>query len=111
MSKIKAISTATIALWALLAYAPLSLSTTTTKTTESSTAKNVISDSAVTAAVKAKFLIDDTIKGMDIHVRTVNGKVILTGKVPSTEVEEHAILVALNTDGAKEVISRLKLNK
>lgn len=81
------------------------------KEAKSATVANAVSDSAITAAIKAKYLVDDEIKGMNIHVKTVNGKVILTGKVDNASVEEHAILVALNTEGAKEVISRLKLNK
>jgi hyperosmotically inducible protein len=76
---------------------------------ESSTMKNVVSDSAITAAIKAKFIADDQVSALNIHVDTVNGKVTLTGKVPSESAKERAIAIAKATNGVHEVVSNLEL--
>jgi osmotically-inducible protein OsmY len=77
---------------------------------ESSTAGNVIPDATVTAAVKSKYLADEEISGLDVHVETVNGKVTLRGTVPSKHAEERAVSIAKNTNGVKEVVSRLEIH-
>lgn len=74
---------------------------------EKSTAGNLISDSAITTSIKAKYAADDTIKVFDIHVKTVNGRVTLTGTVPSFTALDHAISIAQNVDGVREVASHL----
>lgn len=79
------------------------------KIKETSTANNVISDSAITAAIKSKYLADSKVKGLQIHVTTINGKVTLTGQVPNDDMEENAIAIARDTDGVKEVISKLEV--
>jgi len=96
----------------LLSLASVSALATTAidrTTTESSTLNNVMSDTAITAAVKAKYLNDPKINGLDIHIETINGKVTLTGVVPSGEIHEKAILIAKATDGVKDVISKLEI--
>lgn len=75
--------------------------------TESSNLKNVISDTAITAAVKTKFLADRKIKASDIIVETVNGKVFLAGSVEDKVTEDRVMLLAKNTNGVKEVDSKL----
>jgi len=81
----------------------------TTSTEESSAVKNVVSDSAITAAIKSKFIADSDIKSLSIHVETVNGKVTLSGQVPSIAMKKKAIDIAENTDGVIEVISKLSV--
>ncbi|ETN98758.1 transport-associated protein [Reticulomyxa filosa] len=89
-------------------FSATALATTSAKVTdESSTVKNVVSDSAITAAVKSKFIADSDIKSLSIHVETVNGKVTLIGQVPSAAMKEKAIDIAKNSDGVAEVISKL----
>jgi hyperosmotically inducible protein len=80
-----------------------------TKEAKSASVAAAVSDTAITASIKAKYLADEQIKGLDIHVKTINGKVTLTGKVPSLDIEDHAISIAKNTDGVKEVISKLSI--
>jgi hyperosmotically inducible protein len=76
--------------------------------TDSSTIQNIIPDTTITAAIKSKYLTDGRISGLNIHVETINGKVTLTGVVPNDDIEEIAELIAKNTNGVKEVISKLE---
>jgi hyperosmotically inducible periplasmic protein len=62
-----------------------------------------ISDTAITAAVKAKFLGDDRLKGSDISVKTTNGIVTLTGSTASSKSSSVASGVARSVDGVKSV--------
>jgi osmotically-inducible protein OsmY len=77
----------------------------------SDSVKQAVSDSAITTNIKAKYIADDRIKSLKIHVETINGIVILTGRVPNVSVEEHAISIAKNTEGVKEVASKLKFER
>jgi hyperosmotically inducible protein len=69
----------------------------------------VITDAAITSAVKAKFLADTTVKGLRIDVDTSNGMVTLNGNVTSKAEADRAMTLARNTDGVKSVHSNLKI--
>jgi hyperosmotically inducible protein len=73
--------------------------------------KGDISDAAITAKVKSKFITDKNIKSLSIHVETENGRVTLTGEVPDKSTEIHAVKLTKQVDGVKEVTSNLKINK
>jgi hyperosmotically inducible protein len=75
---------------------------------ETMESSNMMSDSAITAKIKSKYLADSEIKGMKVHVSTTNGEVKLTGQVSNNEMKEKAISTAKDTDGVKNVISELK---
>lgn len=75
----------------------------------SKAASNMFSDSAITAALKLSYLEDEYLSGLQIHIKTVNGKVILTGKVPDEASNQRAILIAKLTNGVKSVESKLKI--
>lgn len=67
---------------------------------------NTISDSSITTAIKTKYMADDLIKSLDIHVETKEGKVTLNtskGKAVTQDVKERAISIAKSTNGVKEV--------
>lgn len=66
---------------------------------ESSKMENMLSDTATTAAVKAKLLMDSRVKSLKISVETVNGQVILRGDVTDIENRNAAISVAESVDG------------
>lgn len=78
---------------------------------ESSYAKNLASDTAITTKIKLKLLDDDQVSGLDIHVRTINGKVTLTGVVPDQEAKDRVAAIAKLTNGVAKVYSKLKLEK
>lgn len=78
-------------------------------TIEKSTINNIVPDSTITTALKGKYLLDNHIKGLDIHIETTNGIVTLTGKVSNKTLVERAIEIARNTNGVKEVISNIEI--
>ena len=62
-----------------------------------------ISDSTITAQVKAKYLGEDRLKTAQIGVTTTNGVVTLTGAVGSTEDKTAAVELAKGVEGVKSV--------
>jgi hyperosmotically inducible protein len=69
----------------------------------------VLTDAAVTTAVKSKFLADTAISGLKIDVDTTDGVVTLKGTVASKAEADRAVSVARNTDGVKRVINNLRV--
>jgi hyperosmotically inducible protein len=62
-----------------------------------------ITDTAITAKVKAQFVGDKRLKGSDISVTTTNGVVSLTGSAPSSDAATTAKQLASSVDGVKSV--------
>lgn len=76
----------------------------------SNTAANAgqaIEDTAITTAVKGKYILDPDLKAHDINVDTINGVVTLTGAAPSQAAVEKATTVARTVDGVKDVQNQL----
>lgn len=69
----------------------------------------VITDAAVTAAVKTKLLADSKTPGLKIDVDTKDGVVTLNGTVPSKVAEDKAVADARGTKGVKRVVNKLKV--
>ena len=72
-------------------------------------AKAVVTDSAITTSLKAKFLADSTVRGADISVDTNNGVVTLSGTAPSPAAHSLALDLARSTDGVKRVDDQIKV--
>ena len=70
-------------------------------------AGQAIDDASITAAIKAKYLVDDTLKGLDISVDTVQGVVTLTGPVQSDTAKELATQIAQGVEGVVRVDNQL----
>lgn len=68
-----------------------------------------MSDSAITAKVKAKFVGDSTVKAHNIDVNTEEGVVYLTGRVYTQAEKEEAGRIALNTEGVRKVVNHLEV--
>lgn len=66
-----------------------------------------MSDARIAAVVKAKFLIDRDLSARDIAVQAADGRVTLTGTVPSADLAARAVALALDTDGVRTVEARL----
>jgi hyperosmotically inducible protein len=62
-----------------------------------------LSDTAITATVKARYLGDDRLKDAQIKVTTTNGVVTLAGTVASAESKTAAIEIATGVEGVKSV--------
>lgn len=66
-------------------------------------AREVVEDGALTAKIKSKMALDDSVKALDIDVDTVDGVVRLTGTVRSQQEREKALQLARETAGVKDV--------
>jgi len=73
----------------------------------SSSMGNMASDSAITSIIKLRFFEDDILSGLDLHVKTINGEVTLSGKVMDNASKERAISIANNTNSVKKVVSNI----
>lgn len=72
-------------------------------------AGQAIDDATITAAVKSKYLLDDTLKGLQISVDTEQGVVSLTGTVQNDAAKELATQIAQGTEGVVRVDNQLTI--
>jgi hyperosmotically inducible periplasmic protein len=68
-----------------------------------------IDDTAITARVKSALGGDPQFKYDDIHVTTFKGTVQLSGFVNSRDARSHAVELAKNTEGVKDVTDSIDL--
>jgi hyperosmotically inducible protein len=66
-------------------------------------------DARITGAIKAKLLIDPDLSALSISVNTTDGLVTLSGSVSSYDNIGKAMLLALEMEGVREVISTLQV--
>ena len=66
-------------------------------------------DARITAAIKGKLVASRELSALSISVNTTGGIVTLSGSVPSADAISKAMLLAMETDGVKEVISTLQV--
>lgn len=66
-------------------------------------------DARITAAIKGKLLADRELSGLSISVSTSDAVVTLAGTVPTPEHISKAMLLAMETDGVREVVSALRV--
>lgn len=66
-------------------------------------------DARITGAIKGKLLADRELSALSISVNTTDGIVTLSGTVSSPENVSKAMLLAMETDGVREVISTLQV--
>ena len=69
----------------------------------------VLTDPAITAAVKTKLLADPGTSGLKINVDTASAVVTLTGTVSTMEEKARAEDVSKNTAGVSAVVNSLKV--
>jgi hyperosmotically inducible protein len=70
-------------------------------------AQDALNDGAVTAKIKSKMALDDTVKALSIDVDTDNGVVTLSGTVNSPAEKAKAVQLAKETAGVTSVVDRL----
>jgi osmotically-inducible protein OsmY len=68
-------------------------------------------DARITAAIKGKLLANKDLSALSISVNTTSGVVTLSGSVNSTEDISKAVMLAMESDGVREVISTLQARK
>jgi osmotically-inducible protein OsmY len=71
----------------------------------------VMTDAAVTSAVKTKFLADTAVSGLKIDVDTRDGMVTLAGMVPTKAEADLAVAIARDTNGVKSVTNNLRIGR
>jgi osmotically-inducible protein OsmY len=69
--------------------------------------KEAVSDTAITASVKAGLAKDPDLSALQINVDTKDGAVTLQGPAPSTAAKERAAAIVRSTDGVKSVTNLL----
>jgi hyperosmotically inducible protein len=74
-----------------------------------STFGDVVSDGALTAKIKSKMALDDSIRARAINVDTSGAIVTLRGTVSSTDERERAERLAAETEGVTRVVNRLQV--
>jgi hyperosmotically inducible protein len=72
-----------------------------------SAAQRALENAALTAKIKSKMALDDTIKASEINVDTADGVVTLTGTVRSEAERTRALQLARETTGVTKVNDRL----
>jgi hyperosmotically inducible protein len=76
-------------------------------TPHSDTIGAAITDTAITAQVKAKMVGDDQLKNTDVSVKTTNGVVTLTGTAPTSDAKRAAERTAADVNGVKSVDNQI----
>jgi len=66
-------------------------------------------DARITASIKGRLITHRELSGFNISVNTTDGVVTLSGAVASREEISQAMLLAMETDGVREVISTLQV--
>jgi osmotically-inducible protein OsmY len=66
-------------------------------------------DARITAAIKARYIADSRLSALRISVNCTEGRVTLAGTVASMEDIGHAMLLAMETEGVREVVSTLQI--
>jgi osmotically-inducible protein OsmY len=70
-----------------------------------------IDDTAITARVKSALGNDSQFKYDDVHVSTFKGTVQLSGFVSNRDARSHAVELAKNTEGVKDVSNSIDLKE
>src|SRR5688500_9940228 len=77
--------------------------------TAASDAKAALSDGPLTAKIKSKMALDDTVKALDINVDTAKGVVTVSGTVRTEAERQRALQLARETEGVRQVTDRLQV--
>ena len=66
-------------------------------------------DSAITTAIKSKFLAQKGLDSLDLKVETSNSVVTLRGQVASKSQQDLAVQIARETDGVRKVVNKISV--
>jgi hyperosmotically inducible protein len=70
-----------------------------------------LEEAGLTAKVKSKIALDDTLDGSRIHVSSDDNRVTLTGTVVTEAQHARAMTLARETDGVASVVDHLSVGK
>ena len=71
--------------------------------------QRALSNGSVTAKIKAKMALDESVKALNLDVDTVAGVVTVKGVVRSEAERQRALQLARETEGVKQVIDQLSV--
>lgn len=71
--------------------------------------RNTMSEAAITAKIKAKMALDDSVRARSVDVSTTGPTVTLTGTVRSATERDRTIALARETAGVMRVVDHLVL--
>jgi hyperosmotically inducible periplasmic protein len=74
-------------------------------------ARRALNEGAITAKIKAKMALDDTVKALDIDVDTVGTTVTVSGVVKTEAQRQRVLALARETEGVKQVIDQLQVRR
>ncbi len=74
------------------------------------TATQSSADSSVSGAIRQQYVADAEISRYSLGIRTVSGRVTLTGTVANYDVRDRVVDIARNTHGVVSVDSRVTVN-
>jgi hyperosmotically inducible periplasmic protein len=72
-------------------------------------AKRALTDGQITAKIKAKMALDDTVKALAVDVDTAGPIVTVSGTVDSDAQRQRVVQLARETDGVKQVVDHLRV--
>ena len=72
-------------------------------------ARRALADGTITAKIKAKMALDDTVKALDIDVDTAGTTVTVSGVVASEAQRQRALALARETEGVRQVVDNLRI--
>ena len=70
---------------------------------------NAMGEAAITAKIKAKMALDDSVRARSVDVSTTGTTVTVTGAVRTAAEHDRAIALARETAGVKKVVDHLEL--
>jgi osmotically-inducible protein OsmY len=73
--------------------------------------QETVSEAGVTAKIKAKMALDDSVKSRKIDVTTSGSVVTLTGVVESVHEHDRAVALARETNGVTQVVDHLRVQR
>jgi hyperosmotically inducible protein len=72
-------------------------------------AKRALTDGQITAKIKAKMALDDTVKALAVDVDTTGPIVTVSGTVDSEAQRQRVVQLARETDGVRQVVDHLRV--
>ena len=70
-----------------------------------------LEEGSLTAKIKAKMVLDDSVKARSINVTTSGTTVTLTGTVHSEQERQRAVTLARETEGVTRVVDNLEVRQ
>lgn len=71
--------------------------------------KDATKDAAVTTKIKGKYALDKEVSALNVSVNTTEGVVTLSGTASSYDAISKAMLIAMDTEGVKQVVSTIQV--